>query len=224
MFSHCTRSASLLCLAILLASLTGVSARQLSSRPADEWIKTLERPERVAGLKIDEIIARLDLEPGDTVADLGAGTGVFSLPLARAVGPSGTVYAVEIEQGLLDHIGNRAKESGVGNVRTVRGEFVDPKLPTRDVDLAFFHDVLHHVKDRAGYLRALASYLAPDGRIAVVELDAAHPRSPHREQAELQVTREQLAGWMNDAGLERLREINLFEDKWFVVYGKTAKR
>jgi len=207
---------------VVLASLASPSAGQLGSRPAADWIKNLERPERVAGLKIDEIIARLDLEAGDIVADLGAGPGVFSFPLAQAVGPTGTVYAVEIDQGFLDHINRRAKERGVGNVRTVLGEFADPKLPRRDVDLAFFHDVLHHVEDRAGYLRALASYMAPDGRIAVIELETAHPRSPHREQPDLQVTKARLAGWMKAAGFEPLQEFDLFEDKWFVLYGRSG--
>jgi ubiquinone/menaquinone biosynthesis C-methylase UbiE len=126
---------------------------QLGARPADDWIEMLDSPARVAALRIDEVIGRLQLKPGDVVADLGAGTGVFSVPLARAVGPTGKVYAVEIEQGLVDHIAARAREENMPNVHAIRGEFTDPVLPAADVDVAFLHDVLHHVQDRTTYLK-----------------------------------------------------------------------
>ena len=82
-------------------------AGQLASRPADEWVKTLESPTRIASLKIDETIAKLQLKPGDVVADIGAGSGVFDAPLAAAVtsgATRGKVYAVDIDQGLLDEM------------------------------------------------------------------------------------------------------------------------
>src|SRR5918999_6272172 len=74
---------------------------QLGTRTAEEWIKTLESANRIQGLKIQETIAALQLKPGLIVADIGAGTGVFTLPLARAVRPGGTVYAVEVDEKLL---------------------------------------------------------------------------------------------------------------------------
>ena len=152
------------------------AAGQLGPRSAEEWIRLMERPERVATLRIDEIISRLGLGPGDVVADIGAGAGTFSLPFARAVAPGGTVYAVEIDPELMAHIEARADAGGVRNVVGVLGEFTDPVLPALDVDLAFFHDVLHHVQDRAGYLRNLARYIGPEGRVAVIE----NPR-PHED-------------------------------------------
>src|SRR5512140_3782182 len=91
----------------VLALLFGVPearAFQLGSRVTEEWIKTLERPERLKAQKVDEVIRRLDLEPGMVGAELGAGSGIFSRPMARAVAPGGKVYAVDIQQGLLDYI------------------------------------------------------------------------------------------------------------------------
>ena len=96
-------------------------ARQLGSRAADAWIATLENPSRIAGLKIDEVVSRLRLRPGSVVADIGAGAGAFEGALSAAVTPTGTVYAVDIEQGLLDHIAARAKTLGLSNVRVVLG-------------------------------------------------------------------------------------------------------
>lgn len=193
------------------------AASQLASRPAEEWIKTLENPTRVAGLKIDEVIARLGLRPGDVVADLGAGSGLFAFPLAKAVG-KGRVYAVELDEGFLMHMRAKAKAEGITNVMPVLGRFTDPALPARDVDVAFFHDVLHHVQDRPAYLKSVASYLKPGGRIVVIDLNAE--TSPHRDQPELVVTKQQTAAWMADAGFVPTEDVSLFADKWFVIYSR----
>ena len=191
---------------------------QVGTRPAKEWIASLENPERVAGLKTAEVIQRLALKQGDVVADLGAGTGLFAWPLARAVAP-GTVYTVEVDDEFVAHMKQRVKEQGVTNVTVVRGKFEDPLLPGK-IDLAFFSDVLHHIANRDAYLKTVAGYLKPGGRIAVIELDVTHPRSPHREQPDLQVTKAKLDEWMTAAGLAKESEPLLFEDKWFVIYRK----
>ena len=217
-----TKRFTTICLAALALSLyPGVAAAQLGGRPAEDWIVRLERPERVASLKTAEVIQKLDLKPGDVVADIGAGAGVFSWPLARAVAPGGTVYSVEIDPDFLAHIKQRAAEQRITNVRTVLGKFEDPQLPAK-VDLAFFNDVLHHIEKRAEYLKAVASYLKPNGRIAVIELDATRPDATHKDQPELQVTKQQLRSWMTAAGLEQVQEIPMYEDKWFVIYARPS--
>jgi ubiquinone/menaquinone biosynthesis C-methylase UbiE len=208
-------AAAAIVLALTAGSFAG-AARQLASRPVSEWIKVLDAPERLAGLKIDEVVARLGLEPGDVVADLGAGSGPFVAPFARTVGPKGKVYAVEIDREYFPFIEDKAKKAGVTNVRTVLGEFSDPKLPASDVDVAFLHDVLHHIDNRAAYLKSLLGYLKPDGRIVVIDY---HPeRSPHRDDPKLQVSRAQASAWLAEAGFRPVNDVPLFEDKWFVIY------
>jgi ubiquinone/menaquinone biosynthesis C-methylase UbiE len=204
---------------VLALALTGASpsAGQLAGRPAEEWAARLERPDRVAGLKIDYIIASLGLKPGAVVADIGAGPGVLSIPLAAAVSPGGKVYAEDIDKGFFDRIQQKATAANLSNVVTVLGEFTDPKLPARDVDVALFHDVLHHIESRAAYLKATASYLKPTGRIAIVELP---PDGSHKDEPSLVVTKDQVKGWMADAGLKPLQEFDGLEGKWFVVYGR----
>jgi len=200
----------------LLLAAAPVSA-QLAGRTAEEWINTLESAARLNSLKISETIAKLGLKPGQSVADIGAGTGIFSTRLALAVRPGGTVYAVDIDQALLDHIAEAATEQGIGNVQTVLGEFDDPALPD-NVDLAFINDVLHHIEHRDVYLKNLAAYLKPNGRIALIEFKPG--QGGHREDTKLQVSQDQATAWMTAAGLKQLEVIDLFPDKYFVIYGK----
>jgi ubiquinone/menaquinone biosynthesis C-methylase UbiE len=202
----------------LLVGLPGSAAGQLASRPAEQWSETLDRPARLAELKIDDVIARMGLQAGQVVADLGAGTGVFSIPMAAAVGPGGRIYAVDIDDGFFDIIGGKAREAGVANVRTVLGEFGDPKLPAPDVDVAFFHDVLHHIEDRAGYLRNVARYVKPSGRVVVIDLNAE--TSPHRDQPDLVISEEQVRAWMTAVGFARAERVELFTEKFFVIYSR----
>src|SRR5262249_48170390 len=178
----------------------------------------LERPERIAALKIDYIVSSLALKPGQNVADIGAGPGILSVPMAKAVGPGGKVYAVEIDKDYFPHITKRAEAEHVTNVVNVLGAFTDPRLPARDVDVALFHDVLHHIEDRAGYLKATATYMKPNGRIAIVELP---PTGSHKDDPSLIVTKDQVKGWMADAGFSPLQEFDgLNEGKWFIVYAR----
>jgi ubiquinone/menaquinone biosynthesis C-methylase UbiE len=203
---------------VLLFAAAQPSAAQLSGRPAEEWIKTLDGPARVASLKIDDVVAAMKLQPGQIVADIGAGSGLLSVPVAKVVGPKGRVYAVEIDKGFFPAIMKRAADAGIANVQTVLGEFTDPKLPVRNVDVAFFHDVLHHVQDRGPYLQTLAGYLKPGGRIVVVDFEGG--KGPHASQPELQVSREQLAAMMKAAGLTQSDDAALFPDKYVLTFTK----
>lgn len=203
--------------ACLLLGFAPVSEAQLAGRTAEEWINTLETPARLNSLKIAETLAKLGVKPGQTVADIGAGTGIFSLRFALVVKPGGFVYAEDIDQALLDHISEAATETGVSNLQTVLGEYDDPALP-ESVDLALINDVLHHIEHRAEYLKNLAGYLKPGGRVAVIEFKPG--QGGHVNDTTLQVSQEQATAWMAAAGLKPLEEIKLFDDKWFVIFGK----
>jgi ubiquinone/menaquinone biosynthesis C-methylase UbiE len=201
------------------ASAVTLAAGQLAPKSAEDWSERLERPERVASLKIDYVIASLGLKPGQTVADIGAGPGVLSVPLAQAVGAKGKVYAVDIDAGFFPHIQKKAEAAHVMNVKTVLGAASDPKLPAKDVDVALFHDVLHHIEDRAGYLKAIAGYMKPGGRVAIVELP---PDGSHKDEPALIVTKDQVKDWMAAAGFKPVQEYDgLLPAKWFIIYGRS---
>ena len=209
----------ILCFAFLCLfaiGLTDASAFQLQQRPAKDYIERMDRPGRVAGLKIDEVIEKLQLKPGDIVADVGSGSGAFSIPMARAIGPNGTLYAVDIDQEMIDFVGDRAKKAGLENVRIVLGEYADPKLPVRDLDVAFFHRVLHMIELRQAYVNAVSKYLKPDGRIVIIE------KEPEESSNWMWLRRSDVDSWMAAIGFYPAERFGVFDDKWFVSYQRPA--
>ena len=195
---------------LLGADLTTASA-QLAQSPADKYIAAMDRPDRV--LKIDEVIGKLRLKPGDIVADIGSGSGVFSNPMAKAIAPNGILYAVDIDQKMLDYVADRAKKEGVTNLRTVLGEYDDPKLPVKDVDVAFFHRVLHMIEHRQAYLNATAPYLKPDGRIVVI--DKNKEDSP---DSWMWLNQSDVDTWMAAISFYPAEKFAVFDDRYFVSY------
>lgn len=196
----------------------------------DEWIRRLERPERIPGLKIDEVIASLGLKPGDVIADIGSGTGAYTIPFAKAVAPSGKAIAVDIWPDLLDYVKQKAATAGVSNLQIVLAALDDPKLPRQQVDVAFFHDVFHNANDRQAYLRVLVSELKPGGRIAIIEQEFADPIAKKWDEDADRITPAQVKEWMAAVGFELKAEFDLFKgaknpkgtgmpERWFVVYG-----
>jgi SAM-dependent methyltransferase len=219
--NYYSRSLFLITLGLFLLVASAEAPAQLGSRETKEWIQNLDRPERIAGLEIDKVLPILNLKPGDNVADIGAGTGAFSLPLAKTVAPSGKVYAVDIDPGLLDYIVQKAKKENLENIQTVKGEFSDPKLPARDVDLGFFHDVLHHIENRQAYLKALGTYIKPTGRIALIEMNRDDPKTPHRNNPEMLLSKDEVKSWMAAAGFYPAVEYDIFGNrKWFIIYSR----
>jgi SAM-dependent methyltransferase len=217
--NYYSRSLFLITLGLFLLVASAEAPAQLGSRETKEWIQNLDRPERIAGLEIDKVLPILNLKPGDNVADIGAGTGAFSLPLAKTVAPSGKVYAVDIDPGLLDYIVQKAKKENLENIQPVKGEFSDPKLPARDVDLGFFHDVLHHIENRQAYLKALGTYIKPTGRIALIEMNRDDPKTPHRNNPEMLLSKDEVKSWMAAAGFYPAVEYDIFGNrKWFIIY------
>jgi SAM-dependent methyltransferase len=217
--NYYSRSLFVITLGLFLLVASAEAPAQLGSRATKEWIQNLDRPERIAGLEIDKVLPILNLKPGDKVADIGAGTGAFSLPLAKTVAPSGKVYAVDIDPGLLDYIVQKAKKENLENIQTVKGEFSDPKLPARDVDLGFFHDVLHHIENRQAYLKALGAYIKPTGRIALIEMNRDDPKTPHRNNPQMLLSKDEVKSWMAAAGFYPAVEYDIFGNrKWFIIY------
>lgn len=117
----------------------------------------------------ERVIDALELKPGDKVADLGAGDGYFSFYLADAVGPTGLVYAVDVDEQKIARLRGEVRARGYENIQVVLAEPQDPGLPDGSIDLVFFCNAYHHFDDRITYLRGLRNDLRPGARLAVVD-------------------------------------------------------
>jgi ubiquinone/menaquinone biosynthesis C-methylase UbiE len=163
---------------------------------AEEWVERFEGQERLAWQKPDEVVAALGLGEDATVADIGAGTGYFSIRLARAV-PNGRVFAVDVEADMVRYLTERVSQERLENVTVLTGQPDNPALP-EPVDVAFVCNVYHHIDDRESYFAQVRRSLAPGGRLVVVDFkkdapaDSPGPPAEHRLR-EADVERE-LAG------------------------------
>ena len=190
----------------------GTASAQLVQLPAKEYIDRMDKDSRQATLKVDEVIAKLGLKPGDAVADIGSGSGSFSIPFAKAVAPNGVVYAVDIDRDMLRYVANKAQKQGVTNLRTVLGEYNDPKLPEH-VDVVFFHRVLHMIQNRQLYLDNTAPYVNPAGRIVII--DKNPDQSPN---SWMWLKQSDVDTWMAAISYYPAQQFNIFSDRYFVVY------
>jgi predicted methyltransferase len=144
---------------------------------AEDWAKDFDDPARDAWQRPDDVVAALGLRPGMTVADVGAGTGYFTVRLARAV-PDGQIIATDIEPDMVRYLGERAQRERLTNIRTVLAGAADPNLAAASIDRILVVDVWHHLGDRVHYAAGLAAALRPGGEIAVVDFTAASSHGP----------------------------------------------
>jgi ubiquinone/menaquinone biosynthesis C-methylase UbiE len=118
-----------------------------------------------------KVIAALKIQPGAIVADLGSGGGYFTFRLAEAAGPTGKVYAVDVDQDMVDLIAKTAKEKAAGNIEPILAKANDPRLPKTGVDLIFTSNTYHHIDNRVAYFANLRQYLRPGGSVAIIDFD-----------------------------------------------------
>ncbi len=169
-----------------------------SFKNVDVWVERFESPERDAWQKPVQVVRVVGLTHGDTVADLGAGTGYFTRLLTRAVGETGKVYAVDIEPEMLDYIRQR-DDLGEAEVTTVLAAADDPRLPDGEIDLVLVVNTWHHIDDRLTYLEKLERALSPQGRVAIVDYHEGElpvgPPAGHKLSRDAVVAEFDKVGW-----------------------------
>jgi ubiquinone/menaquinone biosynthesis C-methylase UbiE len=148
------------------------------------WLERAEREEEEAPSKA---IEALELKPGMVVADIGAGSGYYTSRLARRVGPTGRVYATDIQPGMIELLDRRITAEGLTNVTTILGAMADPRLPPRSVDLAIMVDVYHELQQPQLFLQRLKDAFKPGGRLVLLEYRKEDPRIPILEVHKMSV-------------------------------------
>jgi ubiquinone/menaquinone biosynthesis C-methylase UbiE len=180
------------------------------------YIRALEDPSRDEWQKPEEVVEKLAVKPGEMVADIGAGSGYFSVRLARAVGPTGKVYAVDIEPGLLSYLEQRTKRDSIPNIQIVLADAHDPKLQPESVDLIFICDVLHHISDRDKYYPLLARALKPGGRL--VNIDFQKRPLPVGPPVEMKIANQAMIDEVRPAGFRLVEEFDFLKYQYFLVF------
>ena len=164
---------------------------------AEKWAEVFDDPERDAWQKPQAVVGAMSIEPGMVVADIGAGTGYFNPHLAKAVGPEGSVIAIDIEQTLVDHMNARSDKTD--NVQARLGKSDDPGLKPAEVDRILLVDTYHHINERTAYFGALRQTVKPGGHLIVVDFKPGDlpvgPPPGHKIPPEKVVAELKNAGW-----------------------------
>ncbi len=157
------------------------SAQEESIRPGinkpftnpdvEQWLVRFERENREVYTRRDEIVSALNLKPGMDVADIGAGTGFFTMLFAGKVGPDGTVYALDIAENFITYIEKTAKELGLANVKGITNPADSTGLAPTSVDVIFLAHTYHHFEYPFKMLESMRNALRPDGVVVLVGME-----------------------------------------------------
>lgn len=209
------------CVVVALALAAALEARQAKPHgrlfpPQD--LGLLEAPDRDRWQRPDRIMDALGIADASRVADVGAGSGWFTIRLARRVGPQGVVYAEDVQQEMLNAITRRVQREGLANVRTILGRGADTRLPAATFDAVLIVDAYHEIEDRVALLTNLGEALKPHGRIGVVDftLDAGGPGPDLDERVDPGVVVADAA----QAGLRLVSRENFLPYQYFLIFAK----
>jgi len=215
------KSVWLVAIPLLVGVIAAAQTRHQEHHPprsTSKYIQALEDPSRDAWQQPERVIATLGLKPGERVADVGAGPGYFTLRLARAVGPSGKVYGVDVSRGMLDYLEKQARAQHLTNIHPVLASPHDPKLAPASVDLIFICDTLHHISDRAAYFPLLMRALKPGGRLVNIDF---HKRSlPVGPPVEMKIPKAEMIREAEAAGFHLVRQHDFLKYQYFVVFAR----
>jgi SAM-dependent methyltransferase len=164
-----------------------ISGRRFAGVMGFQGAPWLERPEREMEEEPDKALDALQLTRGSSVADVGAGSGYFTVRMAERVGPDGRVYAVDIQPEMLQLLGERLKRGRITNVTPVLGALDDPKLPEAALDLILMVDVYHEFSEPQKMLRRMRAALKPGGRLVLLEYRKEDPTVPIRFEHKMSV-------------------------------------
>ncbi|MDA1273334.1 MAG: class I SAM-dependent methyltransferase [Verrucomicrobia bacterium] len=187
------------------------------------WVERFEREGREIYDHRSEICDTVKVRAGAAVADIGSGTGLFTLLFAEKAGPLGTVYAVDLVSEFLGHIDQRAKEAGLKNVRTHQCTERSIELPDNSIDLAFICDVYHHFEYPQSSLASIHNALRKDGEIVMVEFKRIPGVTSDWTLNHVRAGQEVFTAEIEKAGFEKVADYDLLKDNYMIRFRKKSK-
>lgn len=180
---------------------------------------TMDDPRRNEWQMPEKVVAQLLIKKGDVVADVGAGTGYFTMLLAEQTGKSGMVYAVDVDKNMTEHLTGRIKNEPAGNVKVILSTIDNPMLPTASADLIFLCDTYIFIENRGQYLTRLRDSLKNNGRLAIISynMKSEIPGAPPPRK---RVPREQIIQEVQKAGYLLEAEYFFLPYQYFMVFAK----
>ena len=220
------RTTTLLCLLASLAFSQDASVKPgINSKFRDpklnveEWTKKFETESREIFLQREKIVAAAGLKLGMAMADIGAGTGLFTLHFAKAVGADGKVFAVEIAKNFLEHIKSRASKASASNVQTILCTEKSVELPEASIDLAFICDVYHHFEYPQATLATLQKALKPGGELVLIDFKRIPGESSDFIMGHVRAGQEVFEAELAAAGFEKVSEVkDMLKENYFVRF------
>jgi SAM-dependent methyltransferase len=186
---------------------------QHSFGDAEKWAKAFDDPARDAWQKPDEVLNALHLQRTDRVADLGAGTGYFSVRIAKLV-PEGKLFSIDIEPEMLHHLRERAHHENLGVLVPILASAESANLP-EPVDLVLVVDTYHHIDNRIAYFSKLKGSLRSNGRLAIVDFKADSPEGPPPEH---RIPPESVTSELEAAGYTLVATHPFLPRQYFLVF------
>jgi arsenite methyltransferase len=180
------------------------------------YIAMLENPQRDAGQKPDEVIAALDLKLGETLADIGAGSGYFSFRLARKVGDTGRVYAVDIISDMILFMNRTIRDKKIKNVTTILSDPDDPLLADASINRFFICNTWHHIQNRSRYMALMKKMLKPGGQVII--LDYKKKQLPVGPPPEMKRTRREVISEMEAGEFKLAKDHDFLPYQYFLVF------
>ncbi len=175
----------------------------------DDFVQIFELESREIAAKRSEILASMQIEPGDDVADVGAGTGLFLAPFSEAVGATGTVYAVDISTGFVEHLRERAQEEDLQNVEVVLCTEKDVLLPANSVDAVLICDVFHHFTSPTTTMGSIFRSVRPGGELFLVDFERIPGVSREWVIGHVWAGKETFRSLVEDSGFRFVEEIDV---------------
>lgn len=184
------------------------------------WQRRFESPGREVYDMADEIVDALQLKPGMQVADIGAGTGLFTKRFAKQLGNNGTVYAIDISNEFIRHIVKQAKQSGLKNIKGIVNTDKSIKLEANSIELAFLCDTYHHFEYPRAMLQSIRKALGKKGRLVVIDFRKDPKVSSRWVRGHVRASRTTVRQEIEQAGFRYVKDEDMLQSNYFMVFEK----